>query len=1353
MVQTYQPPLMEIGQDTIPELQPIFSFLNSHSNKLYQEGYFLKLNDLDSQGRPHADRSWAECFAQLVGTILSLWDAAALDAAGHDGEVAPKFINLADASIKMIETLPTRSQDVQPLQNVLSISTAGKNRYLFHFNSLHSLTQWTAGIRLAMFEHATLQEAYTGSLIAGKGKSLNNIKVIMDRTKVKTEDWARVRFGAGTPWRRCWCVISPPDEKEVQKIQKSLKKKSAYDRPSQSMKGDIKFYDTKKTKKVQPIATIKDAYSAYAIYPQSKPLIDQSTLVKVEGVITIHSTPETTTEGFVFVMPEVHPAVTGFEMMLRWLFPVYDIFGLYGRPTRLIADTLDVRSLMFALPQEKRYGYLEILDVAGLIHESGSQMWKEKEWRTRLKELTSTRMTRLQASGSRQRSRASSYRGNRNSLPSRAGTLRYEDGASIRSTPSLHNEAAPPLPIHRQGSAPIGEGPFQAPGRSQSRHQRSVSEALPFSTPRQQQSQRSPQENQLNYTPSRLSYESTTPNVPESVPPLPPAHGVPVGLAARNPQVQRYAYEPEGGIYDRSSSESERRRALGQNEAQEIRQDLGPAPPPAPVVVPPAFAHEAGAKPQKRPQASPELRRANSRMSISTLSQLVDAGQLGGNGGVAAAGAAAAWSANGQERNQGSEGQGQFKADEGGARNARYSEDQGQRGVIDDTRKSGIFADHSSALEGMALANAGRSGSEYRQSPFPSVRPSQHDQHYSNIYQTQASPPTQGFNSQSNSYSRDLPPLSQTSVHSQAMTSSQPGADSARNFSTNLQQNGSPASFRNSANFGTAFPTSHTEQRPDIHRLSTAHSITRKPLPVKQEPPSDPPSPLSRTSLDSLREHMVDEEALDRIISHDPDRAYTMDSRPGYQDSIYDNDSTVSPDYASTRKSTETKRSKPSMDRPRVGVLKTVGTAEPGKEDFFFGDTRYGDSTMPQIQPAIPSVDFGPTPIYRPGASRRASSSGILVPPTHERSKSTDRLSPSSRAPSPANLHISGNNHTSERPVDSHERSPSRNLTTPDGGRRTPSGGLDNDHRRSVAWQPGTTIGGASPGNRQSITPEQFVQQRAAANRITPVYAHGRNASGQGTPPAVSRHASSEWPSQQHNRQVSFTKDMPPRPQSRGTQIVMNPSGDYSAHLSAREQEHVARVTGSPLINMASNPSRQAPQGGGLIGAIEAREKEKRDMKEGLSGHMVQHAIAQRQQHNQSYQSSQQALPSPSPQLTMPGQYPPSPFVGTPQQQYGWNNPHQQQYGPPQLQRQWTSPAAQQYWTSPATSTLQQQQPIRQNPQVGSLPQHTAYQQQQVAYQQQLAYQKQQQAAYQQQGQFGQGQQQPQNGSYFGNGR
>lgn len=686
MIQAYQPPMMEIAQDTIPELQPIFTFLNSHSNKLYQEGYFLKLNDLDTHGRPNADRSWTECFAQLVGTVLSLWDAAALDAAGQDGEVAPSFINLADASIKMIETLPTRVQDVQPLQNVLSISTAGKNRYLLHFNSLHSLTQWTAGIRLAMFEHATLQEAYTGSLIAGKGKGLNNIKVIMERTRFKTEDWARVRFGAGTPWRRCWCVISPPDEKEVSKQQKSLKKKSAYERPGPILKGTVKFYDTKKTKKTMPIATINDAYSAYAIYPQSKPLIDQSTLVKVEGIITIHSTPETTTEGFLFVMPEVHPAVSGFEMMLRWLFPLYDVFGLYGRPTRLIADTLDTRSLMFALPQERRYGYLEILDVAGLIHEPGSQTWKERDWRKKLKELTSSRVSAMRSDSGRSRSRASSYRGHRNSLPSRNGTLRYEDAASIKSSPSIHNGYVPSPPPHIPGSAPPpSEGPFRPPPNSRTNsHQRSVSEALPYSTPRYQKSQKSIHEGQQSYTPSRLSHEAVRPNEPyETPPPAPPAHGVPVSAGMRNPQVSKYS--ALDNAHDRSSSESERRlRHGGDIEAQEIKQDVRPSSPPAPVAAPPAFVHEPGVKPQRRPQASPQMIRASSRLSITTLSQLADAGRLASSDNVATAGASAAWRNRSNTMQAGGtsfDPQSQREIAENSQGHGESGEDHGQRGA------------------------------------------------------------------------------------------------------------------------------------------------------------------------------------------------------------------------------------------------------------------------------------------------------------------------------------------------------------------------------------------------------------------------------------------------------------------------------------------------------------------------------------------------------------------------------------------------------------------------------------------------------------------------------------------------
>ncbi|KAL1898117.1 hypothetical protein Cpir12675_002066 [Ceratocystis pirilliformis] len=459
---------MEIDEDTIPELQHVFNLLNSHGNKLYQEGYFLKLDDQDSNGKPNADRTWTECFAQLVGTVLSLWDAAELDAAGEEGEVLPKFINVTDASIKMIDSLPTRG-DEQPLQNILSVSTAGRNRYLLHFNSHDALVQWASAIRLAIFEHNSLQEAYTGGLIAGKARTLNNVNLILDRWRVPSEAWVRVRFGAGTPWRRCWCVVTPPDEKEYLKLQKTVKKKSAYDRSMPILKGDIKFYDVrrdtpKKQKKVDPIASISDAYAAYALYPQAKSLVDNSTLIKIEGHITIHSSPPSSTEGFVFVMPEVPPAVGGFEMLLRFLFPTWDTFALYGRPSRLAASNLDSRSLMFAMPKSKRYGYLDLEDVSEIItKQPASSGWTEAEWRKKLKECTGNRLNEMNENGGvpPRHSRSSSNQSNlsgRMSNPPTAGPPPSRTRVGFSDSPPSSSPSNGPPPSQRS----MPPGPPQA---------------------------------------------------------------------------------------------------------------------------------------------------------------------------------------------------------------------------------------------------------------------------------------------------------------------------------------------------------------------------------------------------------------------------------------------------------------------------------------------------------------------------------------------------------------------------------------------------------------------------------------------------------------------------------------------------------------------------------------------------------------------------------------------------------------------------------------------------------------------------------------------------------------------------
>lgn len=478
-----------------------------------------------------------------------------------------------------------------------------------------------------MFEHASLQEVYTGSLIAGKGKQLNNIRTIMERSRFRTEDWARVRFGAGTPWRRCWCVIEPPDEKEMQKSNKSLKKKSAYERPS-SPKGQIKFYDTKKTKKATPIATISDAYSAYAIYPQSKPLIDQSTLVKVEGRITIHSSPESTTEGFVFVMPELHPAVSGFEMMLRWLFPVYDTFHLYGRPQKLIADTWDTRGLMFAMPRHRRYGYLDIIDVAALIHTQGSDKWSEREWRKQLKETTSKRMA-MTAQSRSSSNLDSSRRPGRAASETRHG-VQYDDRASIHSTPSSghqRNESSDAVfAIPRKVATAPANGPYLAPG--QNHHSRHVSESVTYLSPTKLRRQRD------QYHPSRLSTELSDLE-PVQYSPTPASQS---GNVYKNNTLSPGAESPES----RNSSESD--VLLPRTNPGDVEADIRTSTPPAPVPTP-NFHHHAGDIPQKRPDARPDLRREKSRMSDATLSQMVDVNRFAraNSAGPAGQAAQAAW--------------------------------------------------------------------------------------------------------------------------------------------------------------------------------------------------------------------------------------------------------------------------------------------------------------------------------------------------------------------------------------------------------------------------------------------------------------------------------------------------------------------------------------------------------------------------------------------------------------------------------------------------------------------------------------------------------------------------------------
>lgn len=430
-----------------------------------------------------------------------------------------------------------------------------------------------------MYEHTSLYEAYTGSLIAAKGKNLNGIQTLLAPARFQHEDWCRVRFGAGTPWRRCWFVINPPDPKEMAKAKKALRK-SAYDRLSIPVTGNIQFFATKKTKKVVPIATVTHVYSAYSIYPQAKALIDQSTLVKLEGRITMHGSHEQPAEGFVFVMPELHAAVSGFETMLRFLFPTFDTFNLYGRPTRLVADTNHIKSIMFAFPQERRYGYLDLIDIINLVQSPESKGWDEAHWRQKLKEATQKR----QSTG---RSRTNSVNSVRPRY--RSSISSHHNGTHLNDSPRRSNPPPMAQPAFNQSADAVARESRNEAPVSKIYHNRGFSDVtdLQNARPPPYGNEASPNSSAQDLVPRERNLKVVTP------------------IAERKSAEMDFDFESQ--------------------------EQIPPRTPPSPVASPPAFSHGPREMPSNRPEANSAQRLANNRMSYSTLAQLQSVGNLEGN--------------------------------------------------------------------------------------------------------------------------------------------------------------------------------------------------------------------------------------------------------------------------------------------------------------------------------------------------------------------------------------------------------------------------------------------------------------------------------------------------------------------------------------------------------------------------------------------------------------------------------------------------------------------------------------------------------------------------------------------------
>ncbi|ODQ80247.1 hypothetical protein BABINDRAFT_166600 [Babjeviella inositovora NRRL Y-12698] len=342
-----------------PELSPVVSLIQAQGRREYVVGVFMLLQDLAADGKP-GPRKWLEVYGVLTGTQIAYWDAEYVVGAAHTNHQLqinkPSYLNLADASFQAVASLTSSGS---PVPNVVILSTTVRNRFLLQFPTSAEFASWVTAMRLLAFEHASLQKAYSATLLSSRGARLSDIANLLAPRRYAHEEWLGIRFGAGSSWTRVFARVEPGKKARL-----------------------LLYANDQNTKKKKDImATIEGVSECYAVFPESLSAVDISTMMKLRGRVTLSKGVTTldVPQGVstaIYVMPYPHPAVPGYDTLIRFFLPLLDAFNLYGRPARLISAKEDPLGLLFALPVLPRAHYLNPTDV----HVDALGVVQPEEW-------------------------------------------------------------------------------------------------------------------------------------------------------------------------------------------------------------------------------------------------------------------------------------------------------------------------------------------------------------------------------------------------------------------------------------------------------------------------------------------------------------------------------------------------------------------------------------------------------------------------------------------------------------------------------------------------------------------------------------------------------------------------------------------------------------------------------------------------------------------------------------------------------------------------------------------------------------------------------------------------------------
>ncbi|KAI9254438.1 hypothetical protein BDA99DRAFT_540197 [Phascolomyces articulosus] len=325
---------MTTRQVKIPgDMQQVHDLSEHFHRKVYMEGYLLKMNAFNTDGRQHNDQRWVQHYVELCGPVLTLWNAETTE----EGETLrqasnPEYINITDSYVNLIDQ-----------EGQFMLNSAGANRYIFQTtpstsnttnnNNSGSAQTWVLAIRLACFEGARIHEFYTRRFVIAS----RHADIVTKRVP-KVEGWLQVRFPGQTGWKKYWTVVTD----------RRTEKKLIFSKKSVMTRGQLMFYESKKAK--FPVKSMVNVVQAYTIYPESPQLIDLATMMKVEGKIMDWNT----TTGAQKVYRDAASTLvmaTNAKELTQWLVGTFDFFRLYGRPEKLLDDPMNSNALNFGEPR------------------------------------------------------------------------------------------------------------------------------------------------------------------------------------------------------------------------------------------------------------------------------------------------------------------------------------------------------------------------------------------------------------------------------------------------------------------------------------------------------------------------------------------------------------------------------------------------------------------------------------------------------------------------------------------------------------------------------------------------------------------------------------------------------------------------------------------------------------------------------------------------------------------------------------------------------------------------------------------------------------------------------------------